>query len=168
MMQRRHVLGMVAVGALAGCGFRLRGQVSLPFRQLVITGVQGGVTQALQQALALNDVKVWRDDAAEASSASWRLQVAQDRTSRQVVGTVVSGRVREIELGVQFAYALYPATAQPNDEPVLRDQLELVQDMSYEESAALAKATEEATLLRDMQARAAQSVLRRLAAWGGR
>ncbi len=166
MMQRRHVLGMVAVGALAGCGFRLRGQLSLPFRQLVITGVQGGVTQALQQAL--NEVKVWRDDAAEASSASWRLQVAQHPTSCQAVGTVVSGRVREIELGVQFAYALYPATAQPNDEPVLRDQLELVQDMSYEESAALAKATEEATLLRDMQARAAQSVLRRLAAWGGR
>ncbi len=40
--------------------------------------------------------------------------------------------------------------------------------MTYEESAALAKATEEATLLRDMQTRAAQSVLRRLAAWGGR
>ncbi len=168
MVQRRNLMGMAVVAGLAGCGFRLRGQVSLPFRQLLLTGVQGGVTQALRQTLSLNDVTVWEAGATNAALPQWRLEVSEDRTSRQVVGTVVSGRVREIELGVHFAYALYRVDAGPNDEPAVRDQIELVRDMTYEESAALAKATEEATLLRDMQTRAAQSVLRRLAAWGGR
>ncbi|MEK9895310.1 MAG: hypothetical protein VW518_02620, partial [Burkholderiaceae bacterium] len=78
MVQRRNLMGMAVAAALAGCGFRLRGQVSLPFRQLLLTGVQGGVTQALRQTLSLNEVTVSEAGAANTPTPQWRLEISED------------------------------------------------------------------------------------------
>jgi outer membrane lipopolysaccharide assembly protein LptE/RlpB len=53
-MQRRHLLARLAttaaLGALAGCGFRLRGSYTFRFRSLYLIGA-GPVAQELRLAL---------------------------------------------------------------------------------------------------------------------
>ena len=68
--------------------------------------------------------------------------------------------MRELQLRVQFNFRV----ATPAGRELLpRVQLLLTRDMSYSETAALAKEQEEAELFREMQGDIVSQVLRRLA-----
>ena len=89
------------------------------------------------------------------------LKVLGEQREKVVVGVYSSGQVREFQLRLRVRFRL--DTPQGRE---LIDDAEIVQqrDISYSETAALAKETEEALLFRDMQSDIAQQIQRRLAA----
>ena len=76
-----------------------------------------------------------------------------------VVGVNASGQVREFQLRIRVRFSV---TSSKGVEIVADDEILLQRDFSYNESAALAKETEESLLYQDMQSDIVQQILRRL------
>ncbi len=161
-MRRRWLLlaAPVSLGnavLLPGCGFALRQTPMLPFQRIALTGFapSSALAEALRQRLAERAQVV-----ATAAQAEVLLQALHDQRERSVVASTAAGQVRELQLRVRFEFRLASATGR---ELIAPTELLLTRDMSYSETAALAKAQEEAELVAAMQADIVQQVLRRLA-----
>ena len=89
------------------------------------------------------------------------LDVGNEQRDKVVVGVNSSGQVREFQLRLRVTLQLRNAQGKE-----LIDGAEILQqrDMSYNETAALAKEAEEVLVFRDMQTDIVQQILRRLAA----
>lgn len=168
---RRGALRWAAAGtllALSACGFRLRGAQKLAFDVLRLQGsTTTPVARELRAALIGSGVQVLglvsQSSAAGAPAAQPQvvLTVLQDQRERAVVGQTAAGQVRELQLRTRFRFNL----ATPSGKVLLENtDLLLERDISYSETAALAKEAEEALLYRDMQSDIVQQVMRRLAA----
>jgi LPS-assembly lipoprotein len=85
----------------------------------------------------------------------------QELREKTVVGVTASGQVREFQLRIRVKFRM--RSAQGRD---LIEDSEIIQqrDISFNESAVLAKEAEEALLYRDMQSDIVQQLLRRIAA----
>ena len=83
-----------------------------------------------------------------------------EQREKVVVGVNTSGQVRELQLRIRVKFQL---TTPQGQELLAADEIVQQRDISYTESAALAKETEEAQLYRDMQTDIVQQMLRRLA-----
>jgi len=164
-MSRRLFLASVSASAsalaLSACGFELRRAPELPFTTLYINGSARStlVTELRRQLVNSADVQVL--ETRDAARAQVVLDVLTDQRERVVVGVGTAGQVREFQLRVRFRFRLRNPAGEELIAPV-----ELLQqrDISYSESAALAKEAEEALLYRDMQSDIVQQTLRRLAA----
>lgn len=161
--RRRRVLaataaaGLAAAGA-AGCGFALRRPPDLAFGSIALTGFapRSPLAEALRRDL-LQSVQVL-DDAARAEVV---LHALEDRRDRAVVASTAAAQVREIQLRLRFDFRV----ATPGGRELTpRIQMALARDMTYTETAALAKEVEEAEFFRAMQDDIVEQVLRRLAA----
>ena len=153
MARRRTALLALAAAALAGCGFELRRPERLPFSRLALTGFQprSPVADALRQALP-SQVRVVSGPA----EAEMVLVAIEERFDKTVAASTA---------GAQLRAAVRPVQA--DGSPQLGEtRLELTRDMSYSETAALAKQAEEAGLVREMRADLAQQLLHMLAATG--
>lgn len=165
MLKRRHWLALSTVLALPGCGFALRGAPKFAFESLRVQGSDGTpVARELQQVLSDAGVRVFNSRlpaSPEGETGQVVLTVITDQRERSVVGQTAAGQVRELQLRTRFRFRL--ATAQGAQ---LLDETELLleRDISYTETAALAKEAEEALQYRDMQRDITQQVMRRLAA----
>lgn len=164
---RRAVLRLIGaagvVAGLAGCGFKLRGSQTFAFKTIVITPTPGGaVAQQLRRSFG-PDVQVLAADAPLAQ-AQLVLDVGNEQRDKVVVGVNTSGQVREFQLRLRVTLRLRNAQGKE-----LIDGAEILQqrDMSYNETAALAKEAEEILVFRDMQTDIVQQILRRLAAVQG-
>jgi LPS-assembly lipoprotein len=158
--RRRTALLALAAAALAGCGFELRRPERLPFSRLALTGFQprSPVADALRQALP-SQVRVVSGPA----EAEMVLVAIEERFDKTVAASTAGGQVREFRLRVTLRFRL----DRPDGSPQLGEtRLELTRDMSYSETAALAKQAEEAGLVREMRADLAQQLLHMLAATG--
>ena len=88
------------------------------------------------------------------------LKALDDQREKSVVASTSAGQVREVQLRVKLRFRV----ATPSGKLLLAgDELLLTRDMSYSETAALAKAQEEALLYRAMEDDIVGQVLRRLA-----
>ncbi len=155
---------LVAAGAclvLGGCGFQLRQAPSFAFKSLYIgTTVESALTRELRRSIEYSGaVEVL--DAARLPTAQAVLDVLIDRREKVVVGLNATGQVREFQLRTRFRFKL--RTPQGKE---LIPETEMLQqrDISFTESAALAKEAEETLLYRDMQTDIVQQLMRRLAA----
>jgi LPS-assembly lipoprotein len=158
--KRRSLVAFAAAAMLAGCGFKLRQPVQLPFTRLAISGFKPASPMAdvLRQALPSTVTVVNRPLDAEVV-----LVVLEDRYDKVVAASTAAGQVREFRLRVTLRIRL----DKPDGGVQLAEQrLELVRDMSYSEEFALAKQTEEAGLVRDMRQDLAQQLVQMLAAAG--
>jgi LPS-assembly lipoprotein len=156
-----RVLGAAGVAAvLAGCGFKLRGSQTFAFKTIAITPAPGGaVAQQLRRSFG-SDVQVLAADAPLAQ-AQLVLDVANEQRDKVVVGINTSGQVREFQLRLRVTLRLRNAQGKDLiDGDVILQQ----RDISYNESAALAKEAEEILVFRDMQTDIVQQILRRLSA----
>jgi len=157
LSRRRLGLAALALGCLAGCGFKLRGQQSFAFNSIAINPNPGGaVAQELRRAFGGTSVQV----VAAAPSALVLLEVLSEQREKVVVGINASGQVRELQLRIRITFQLTTAQGKTLIES---DQILQQRDISYSESAALAKETEEGLLYRDMQTDLVQQIMRRLA-----
>ena len=166
---RRQVLGTLgAAGAMAGaltlsaCGFKLREAPTLAFTSLYVGAADGSLFgNELKRSLTSLGALQVVNDAKLKQTAQVLLEVLQDQREKTVVGVNAAGQVREFQLRIRVKFRL--VTPQGKD---LIEETELLQqrDISFNESAVLAKEAEEGQLYRNMQTDIVQQLLRRLAA----
>ncbi len=157
-MQRRHLL-LVAAAATTGCGFELRQAPKLPFRSMALVGFapNSPVAASIRQQLMASTVQVI--DAP--GRADLVLEALADAREKSVVASTAAGQVREVQLRVKLRFR----AVTPSGQVLLPvDELLLTRDMSFSETAALAKTQEEALLYRAMEDDVVAQVMRRLSA----
>ncbi|MDP1690363.1 MAG: LPS assembly lipoprotein LptE [Burkholderiaceae bacterium] len=158
-MDRRAALMAMSASTLSACGFELRRAPKLPFRSIALVGFepQSPVGQSLRQQLTAGSVQVMEAPA----NAEAVFEALIDKREKSVVASTAAGQVREVQLRAKLRFRV----ATPAGKLLLAvDELLLTRDMSYSETAALAKAQEEALLYRAMEDDIVAQVLRRLAA----
>ena len=155
-MKRRAALATLT--ALAGCGFQLRQAITLPIRSVALVGFAPTSPLATALRLELERAGVTlRDNPAHAEVVFNTLADAREKI---VAASTAAGQVREVQLRVRLRFRV----ATPAGRVLLAaDDLLLTRDLSYDESAALAKQQEEALLYRAMDDDIVAQVLRRLA-----
>jgi LPS-assembly lipoprotein len=158
-MIRRQALGLIGAAALAGCGFELRRAPELRFRTLALTGFgpKSPLAEELRASIDASQTTVVVDAAAKAQVV---LEALADAREKSVVASTAFGEVRELQLRSRFNFRLRTPQGR---ELIPATEILLSRDMSYRETAALAKEQEEAALYRSMQSDIVAQVLRRLA-----
>ena len=146
-----------AGGLLVGCGFHLRQPPRLGFARIALVGFAPRSPMAEELRRQLGAVVRMVD---APSQAELVLHALDDVRERSVVASTLAAQVRELQLRVKFNFR---ASTPSGRELIPRTELLLSRDLSYRETAALAKEMEEAELFREMQADVAEQVLRRLA-----
>ena len=161
-MQRRVILlATLAASSLSACGFALRKAPDYAFKTIYNGAPESSPlgTELNRNLEASGRVKVIRDprliDQADAI-----LDVLLEQREKTVVGVNAAGQVREFQLRTRFRFQLRTLRGKLLIPPA---EIVLKRDISFNESAVLAKETEEALLYRDMQSDIVQQVLRRLA-----
>jgi len=153
-------LGLAAVATLglSACGFRLRGSQAFAFSRIAILPNPGAslaeeVRRSFGGAVQVLDAKT------PLTQAQIILDILQEQREKVVVGTNSSGQVRELQLRIRLNFKV-----RTPDGRELLPETEIVQrrDLSFNESAVLAKDAEEALLYRDMQSDIVQQLMRRL------
>ena len=164
-MKRRSAVTLLAQAGLVslllgGCGFKLRGAQSYRFEALAIMPNPGGpLAIELRRAMG-NSVRVLAPGE-PLSQAQVVLDILQEQREKAVVGLSSAGQVREFQLRLRVKFRVRNGQGEE-----LMPVTEMVQqrDMSFSESAVLAKEGEEVLLYRDMQSKLVQQLMRRLAA----
>jgi LPS-assembly lipoprotein len=148
---------------LSACGFSLRGTQELAFENIAVVAPQNGPVAA-EMRRALGAKLFHAPDAPSAplqNATPVTLDILSEQREKTVVGVNAAGQVREFQLRIRVMFRL--RSAQGKD---LIADTEILQqrDISFNESAVLAKETEESLLYRDMQSDIVQQLMRRLAA----
>lgn len=158
-MKRRSALAALGGIALAGCGFELRRAPELRFRSIALAGFKPKSTLAdeLRRQIGTSTTTVVVETPTQAQVV---LEALTDAREKSVVASTAFGQVRELQLRSRFGFRLRTPAGR---ELSPATEILLSRDMSYSESAALAKEQEEEALYRSMQNDIAAQVLRRLA-----
>lgn len=161
----RLLLGTLMLAIVVGCGFKLRGAISvdLPFKTVYVSGVPdtSPFSQVLKAQLRANGIGVVPEEYKDRAEVI--LRVLGDQQTKTVLAVNPSGLAREYRLNYRLGFKvdagsgieLYPATT-----------IELSRDISFNPQTAqevLSKEQEDALLIRDMQNDAAIQVMQRLA-----
>jgi LPS-assembly lipoprotein len=153
---------LLCLALLAGCGFQLRGtgmnSGSLPFKSIhVAASENSNFANTLKRYIAASGTEVTSDPkAAEAI-----MEVLSERQDKSILSRNSQGRVREYTLQYTLQFRVKD---NKNAELLPSSQISLRRTISFNESAVLAKESEEAMLYRDMQNDMVQQVVRRMAA----
>jgi LPS-assembly lipoprotein len=159
-MRRRFLLLATAPVVLAGCGFELRRAPEFAFQSILIPSGSAVAVDLRRSLTSVPAVQVL-PASARPDQAQVILDVPSELREKVVVGLNASGQVREFQLRIRLKFRL--RTPQGKE---LIPETELLQqrDISFNESAVLAKEAEEGLLYRDMQADLVQQLMRRLGA----
>ena len=166
-MRRKLVTtGMLAVLALAGsallsgCGFKLRSSQNFAFQTVAVTPETGGAV-ASELARYLGDAIRPVAPRAGEQPPQVIVDILQELREKTVVGVNASGQVREFQLRIRVKFRM---RTPKGVELIAPTEIAQQRDISFNESAVLAKEAEEALLYRDMQSDIVQQLLRRIAA----
>ena len=153
---RAFSLTMLAL-FISACGFHLRGQATLPYSTLYVSGPSAtSLTRSLVRVLQSSDVKVVerRED------AEVGLIILSDTREKSILSLSGAGRAQEYELRERVSFRI--VTAKAPDLPA--SEIVIQRTISFNDAQVLAKESEEALLYRDMENDAVQQLLRRLQA----
>ena len=156
--RRGLFLSLLGGAALSACGFQLRQTPTLPMRSIALVGFKpdSPLARTLKHELERAGIAL-RDNPAQAEAVFDALGDAREKT---VAASTAAGQVREVQLRVRLRFRV----ATPSGQLLLpASDLLLTRDMSYNETAALAKQQEESLLYRAMEDDIVAQVLRRLA-----
>jgi LPS-assembly lipoprotein len=130
----------------------------MAFRSITLAGFapRSSLAEDLKRALARSTQVTEKTAEAEVV-----LQSLADERGKSVVASTSAAQVREFRLRLKFGFKAQTPAAR---ELIAPTELLLTRDLSYSETAALAKEQEENELYREMQADVVVQVLRRLAA----
>lgn len=156
-MNRRLFLAAFPAALAAGCGFQLRRLEGIPFASLYIDAPPGSVVaQRIRNALIANKNTRLTASAGEAEAV---LQLGQEDRSKTILSLSGAGRVTEYRLGLRLTYSI---SGKGERTLAAAEVIELIRDMTYDDSQLLAKSAEEQLLYRDMEENAALRIMRRL------
>jgi LPS-assembly lipoprotein len=158
MSRRSVLLALGASLAVPGCGFRLRGEATLPFETLYVQGAATSpFTIQLKRSISSGTKTRLTDRPQEAQAV---LHILGERQDKEILALSGGGRVREYYLRYHVTYRLTdPKLA---TEYIAPTEIVLRRELTYSDAEALAKESEEMLLYRDMQADAARQLLFRL------
>lgn len=167
-MKRRSTLAFLAQSSLlsltglslSACGFKLRAAQNYAFETIAIQPNPGGAL-AIELRRSMGGAVRILPLGEPLTQAQVVLDILQEQREKTVVGVTSSGQVREFQLRIRVRFRVRTPQGK-----ALTPETEIVQkrDISFNESAVLAKEAEEALLYRDMQSDIVQQLLRRLAA----
>jgi LPS-assembly lipoprotein len=155
-------VAVMASSALSGCGFALRQPSQFAFKTVYLTlPANSALGTEMRRSLLSTGQLVVVKESAEMLKSDVVLDIFAEERQRVVVGVNASGQVRDQQLRLRIRFRLRT----PAGKAVIPD-VELFQqrDLSYNETAALSKEIEEATMYRDMQTDIVQQIMRRLGA----
>jgi len=160
-MKRRVFASSVFLMGLSGCGFQLRQAPNYPFRTLYTGLPQASVFgQELKRNISVSGRVEVINDPKQVERADVIFDLLQELQEKVILSRTSAGAVREFQLRFRIRFKL-----RTRDGIEVIPDTELVQerDISFIETAALSKETEEGLLYRDMRSDLVQQVLRRLA-----
>ncbi|UUZ62017.1 LPS assembly lipoprotein LptE [Polaromonas sp. P1-6] len=166
-MQRRALLTgsmslMASVAALSGCGFALRKAPDFAFTTLY-SGLPESSPLGVELRRSLQSTRKVKviSDGRQINEAQVILDVLGDQREKVVLSRNATGQVREFQLRTRFTFKLRTLAGK---ELIPVTEILQQRDISFNESAVLAKEAEENLLYRDMQSDIVQQIMRRLAA----
>jgi len=157
---RQASLASVAAMAVGGCGFKLRSSQNYAFATIAIMPNPGGAL-ALELRRSFGSAVHVLSPEEPLDKAQVVFDVLSEQHEKIVVAVNSSGEVRELQLRIRVKFRV--RTPQ-GEERVPESEILQQRDISFNESAVLAKEAEEGLLYRDMQSDIVQQLLRRLAA----
>ena len=165
-MQRRHllVLSACALGSLVlgSCGFALRKAPDFAFTTLFTSVPESSpLGVELRRSLQSSGKVQVITDPRRISEAQVILDVLLDQREKVVLSLNSTGQVRENQLRVRFRFKLRTLAGK---ELIPESEIFQQREITFNETAALSKESEEALLYRDMQRDIVQQLVRRLAA----
>jgi len=154
------LLGLLVLAAgLAGCGFRLRGDVTYDFSTLYVTGPPA--------APILIELKRTLENSGEArlaaapADAQAILEITSVVDDKGVLSLSSGGRVREYVLTKRVSFNVHDAAGR---DWLPAGEVNIRRSYTFNESEVLAREVQEQRLLRDMQTDVVQQIVRRLQA----
>jgi LPS-assembly lipoprotein len=149
-------------GALSACGFQLRKAPDLPFKTLYTniaeTSLFGQLLKRNLQSLGNLEIIT---DVREIERADVVLDMIQELQEKVILSRTSTGTVREFTLRLRVRFKL---RSRNGDELIPDTEIVQEREISFSETAALSKESEEQLLYRDMRSDLVQQLLRRLAA----
>jgi LPS-assembly lipoprotein len=149
----------LALTGLTGCGFELRKAPTFSFKTIAVPGNTPFVNYVRRNLRSAGTVEVLPPD--QESKAEAVLEILAENRESIVISTTAAGQVREMNLRLTVRFRL---RGQGGKELLAPAEIHQTRDITYNETAALAKEGETELLFRDMQTDIAQQILRRLAA----
>ncbi|MGH8687581.1 MAG: LPS assembly lipoprotein LptE [Burkholderiales bacterium] len=143
---------------LAACGFELRGSANLPFSTIYVPNATSGIALDLKRNIQSGTSTRVVDNPRDAAA---RLQFSEETRSKDILSLNASGRVREYRLIYRVGFSVIDGKG---GEYLPTRVITLSRDVTYDDSVALAKETEEELLFKDMQSDMVQQIVRRLSA----
>lgn len=144
---------------LSACGFKLRGEVDLPYSTLYIALPESNNLRAkLARSINASSKTVLADNANECQAI---LGITGDSAVKNILSLNSAGRVREYQLVRTFSYRVHDPAGRDLIPP---GQIVVRRDITFDDSQVLSKQAEESLLIRDMEDDLVQQLLRRLAA----
>ncbi len=158
----RAGMAVTSAGLMTACGFQLRKAPDLPFKSMYTNIAETSVFgQLLKRNLkALGNIEIITD-VREVERAEVILELLEEAQEKVILSRSSTGTVREYTLRARVRFKL-----RTRDGFDLIPSAELLQEreISFNETAALSKESEEQLLYRDMRSDLVQQMIRRLAA----
>jgi LPS-assembly lipoprotein len=158
-------MGLSAALALAttvaGCGFELRRAPNFAFKSITVPANSSLAGHMKRNLRATGTVEVL--PAEQADAADVVLDILGENRENLVISTNAAGQVRELQLRLVVRFKV---RGKDGRERLAPTEIAQSRDITYNETAALAKEGEAALLYRDMESDIAQQMMRRLAAGG--
>jgi LPS-assembly lipoprotein len=155
-MRRDFLIGLTGTLALAGCGFQLRQAPEFAFKSIAVPADTPFGGQVKRQLRSAGTVAVL-----PAGEAEVVLDILAEDHQRVVISTNTAGQVRELQLRLVVRFKV---RGKDGREWLAPAEIRQARDITYNETAALAKEGETALLYRDMEMDIAQQMVRRLVA----
>jgi len=158
-MRRRALLALLAAVPLAACGFRLRGEQTLPVETIYLALPVNSIIGAEMSRLLRSSTNARVVDDRKQAQAVFEL--LGETRERDVLAINAQGRATEYQLRLRVRFRV----VDPNgDELIAPTDLLARRDITFNESDLLAKESEEVLLYRDMQSDLVRQMVNRLSA----
>jgi LPS-assembly lipoprotein len=157
---RRQLLGgglsILAMSALSACGFRVRGKIDLPYKNILISG---SLTQELRDDLDMmfrvNDVQITKS----AKDAELVLEIISEQNARQVLSYNGAGQITAYRIISRVVFRAFD----PNGiELMSESDIYLTRDIDFNQSNVQAFDQQVAELVKTMRIDIVSQLMRRL------
>jgi LPS-assembly lipoprotein len=158
---RRQLLGgglsILAMGALSACGWRLRGKVDLPYKNILISG---NLTQELRDDLDMifrvNDVQIVK----AAKDAELVLEIISEQNARQVLSYNGAGQITAYRI---ISRVVFRAFDQNGIELMPESDIYLTRDIDFNQADVQSFDLLVAEYVKNMRFDIVNQLMRRLA-----